>query len=98
MRLVHAPSLNQWSAPCRSVRDSSSTVPSADSTTRTMGEVLYTASTFVMVMGSALRFRRVAVYTAPHTPQTLQHSAASPHAVVYLACTAHPSVSRARAT
>src|SRR5438552_908065 len=77
MRLVQASSLNRWPAPCRSVRDSSHTVPSADSTTSTIGAVLYTASTLAMVMGRTLRIRRIVVCTAPHPPQIPHHPAVS---------------------
>src|SRR6266511_1236772 len=73
MRLVQASLLNRWPAPCRSVRDSSSTVPSADSTTSTIGAVLYTASTLAMVMGRTLRVLRVVLCTAPQTPQRHLH-------------------------
>src|SRR5688500_7786194 len=55
MRLVRAPSLNRWPAPRRSLRDSSHRVPSAGSTTSTIGVVLYTASTLAIVMRGTLR-------------------------------------------
>src|ERR671925_452122 len=72
MRLLQASSRNRWPAPCRSVRDSSNTVPSADSTTRTMGAVLYTASTLAMVMGRTLRFHEwsYAQLLTPHRDLT----------------------------
>src|SRR5688572_15575019 len=81
MRLVQASSLNRWPAPCRSVRDSSHTVPSADSTTRTRGEVLYTASTLVMVMGGTLRSDELScsliLLQIPHHPSVSHGTARS---------------------